>query len=191
MKKQKIRVKSGHTVNKKFSVSWVFITVILTFMLSVSISAVTSVQMKDMALGISLAVLLFIILFGIFFDILGTAVTAASEVPFHSMASNRVRGAKKTIHMIRNSEKVANVCCDVIGDICGIVSGAVGTLIVSELVLNHGFNLVVTSLAATGIISSLTVGGKALGKTFAITNCNTIVYSVGRVLSVFEKPDKH
>ena len=189
-KKQKIRVKSGHTGNKKFSASWLVITVLLTFTLSVAISAITSVQMKDMALGASLGVLLFIILVGILFDILGTAVTAASEVPFHSMASNRVRGARRTIRLIRHSEKVANVCCDVIGDICGIVSGAVGTLIVSDLVLYHGFNLIITSLVATGVISSVTVGGKALGKTFAITNCNAIVYAVGRAISIFEKKEK-
>ena len=186
-KKQKVRVKSGHTGNKKFSLSWLTATVLLTFTLSVVIGALTSARMQDMTLGVSYAVLFLIILVGILFDILGTAVTAASETPFHAMASNRVFGSRVTIKLIRNSEKVANVCCDVIGDICGVISGGVGAIIVSELVFRHGYNFLAVSLIATGLISSLTVGGKALGKAFAINNCNAIVYAAGKVLSVFKK----
>ena len=106
------------------------------------------------------------------------------------MSANRVFGASHTVKLIKHSEKVANICNDVIGDICGIVSGGMGTFIVGELVSLHGFNALVSSLLATGMISALTVGGKAAGKTFAINNCNNIVFLVGRIFGFFGRKSR-
>jgi hypothetical protein len=77
--------------------------------------------------------LFFIILVGIVFDIVGIAATAAQEAPFHARASRRLLGAKKSIWIVRNADKVASFCNDVVGDICGTVSGAVGASIVFSL----------------------------------------------------------
>ena len=189
-KKKKLKVKSTHTGNKKFNPAWLATTVIVTFVLSVFISFLTSSRLNDVALGVAFFVVFLFIFLGIFFDIIGTAITAASDVPFHSMSANRVFGASHTVKLIKHSEKVANICNDVIGDICGIVSGGMGTFIVGELVSLHGFNALVSSLLATGIISALTVGGKAAGKTFAINNCNNIVFLVGRIFGFFGRKSR-
>lgn len=184
-KNKRIKVKSNHTGNKKFSISWLLITVVLTFFLSVIISAVASSRLQDVALSVAFAVLFLIILTGILFDMIGMAVATASDVPFHAMASRRVPGAYYSIRLIKHNEKVSSICNDVIGDICGIVSGSVGSVIVAEVVLVHGFNFLLTSLLITGIISALTVGGKAAGKTVAINNCNAIIYAVGKIIYFF------
>ena len=63
-------------------------------------------------------ILLLFILLGIMFDIIGVAVTAANPKPFNSMAAHRVKGAKEALYLIRNAEKVASFCNDVVGDIC-------------------------------------------------------------------------
>ncbi len=184
-KKRKIKVKSSHTGNKKFSFSWLLTTVLLTFFLSVIISFFTASRLQDVALGVAFLLLFVIILIGIIFDMVGTAVAAASEIPFHAMASKKVAGALYAVRLIKHNEKVSNVCNDVIGDICGIISGSVGSVIVADIVLLHEFNFLLTSLLVTGIISSLTVGGKAAGKTMAISNCNTILFLVGKILYFF------
>ena len=59
---------------------------------------------------------------GIFFDIIGVAVTVANEHEFHAKATKKVKGSKDSIKLIRNAPKVANICADVIGDICGVLS---------------------------------------------------------------------
>ena len=184
-KNKRPKLKSTHTGNKKFSPSWLIITVALTFCLSAAISFLTASRLQDVTLTVAFILLFVIIFIGIIFDIIGTAVTAASDAPLHAMASNRVRGARYAVKLIKHSEKTANVCNDVIGDICGVISGSIGTLIVGDLAISHSFNLALTSVLAAALISALTVGGKAVGKTFAITNCNAIVFFVGRFLYLF------
>lgn len=60
----------------------------------------------------------------ILFDMIGTAVQSAEEKPFHSLAARKVKGARESISVIRHAPQLANLCCDVIGDIAGIISGA-------------------------------------------------------------------
>ncbi|NLC38001.1 MAG: hypothetical protein GX779_01885, partial [Clostridia bacterium] len=79
------------------------------------------------------ALLIIIILIGIFFDIIGTAVTKASEKFLHAKAARRIFGAKTAIKLVRNAARVANFCNDVVGDISGTLSGAIGAAIVLNL----------------------------------------------------------
>ena len=62
--------------------------------------------------------LIIVIAIGIMFDLIGVAVTVGNEEDFHAQASKKIKGAKTSIKMIRNSAKVSNFCADVIGDIC-------------------------------------------------------------------------
>lgn len=190
-KRKKIRVKSNHTPNKKVSISWIITTVFLTFFLSVFITVVTSSLLDSVEVTAALFILLCIVLLGIVFDILGIAVTTASEAPFHAMATNRVKGANWAIRLIRNAEKVSNFCNDVVGDICGIVSGATGSFIAASLVTDFSLPKLMTSLCITGAVSAMTVGGKALGKTLAINQCNQFVFFISRILALFSfRPKK-
>ena len=184
-KRKKIKVKSNHTMNRKVSVSWIITTILLTFFLSMTITVFTSFLLESVAVLVAVLILLCIILLGIIFDILGISVTTAAEAPFHAMASNRVKGASEAIRLIRNAEKVSNFCNDVVGDICGIVSGATGSFIAAILVSNYSLPNLLTTLALTGSISALTVGGKALGKTLAINQCNQFVFYIGKIIALF------
>ena len=129
----------------------------------------------------TLILLLFIAL-GILFDIIGVAVTAANPKPFTSMAAHRVKGAKEALYLIRNAEKVASCCNDVVGDICGIVSGSTAAVIVTHLQRDLSTTSVLISIGATALISGITIGGKALGKTVAINQCTSVVYRVARIM---------
>jgi len=137
---------------------------------------------------ISLAGLLIIILIGIFADIIGTAVTAAQEAPFHAKAAKRVAGAKEGVFLLRNADKVANICNDVIGDIVGTVSGALGISIVVKIISNSpGMNEFLGNIIMTALIASFTVSGKAMGKSIALGRANDVIFLVGRIMSRWEK----
>jgi len=183
---KKIKVKNSHVPKKRVSVSWILLTLLLTFTLSVGITLITNILLQDLPLGIAFCVLVVIISLGIIFDILGIAVTAAAEAPFHAMASSRVKGAKESVSLIRNAEKVSNFCNDVVGDICGIISGSAATVVVTELAVNFSVETMGLSLLVTGVVAALTVGGKALGKTVAMTKCNSIVYIIGKIIYFFK-----
>lgn len=43
------------------------------------------------------------------------------------------------------------------------------------------------SLILTGIVSSLTIGGKAMSKGISMNNGNSIVFTVGKIMSVFKR----
>lgn len=159
--------------------------VIVSFLLSVTFSYTSSVALTEANLLASSAILVLFILIGVLFDIIGVAVTSANIATFHSMASRKVKGAKDGIWLIRNAERVASLCNDAIGDICGIMSGSTCALITAELISLFAQSRTLTvllPLGVTGLAASLTIGGKALGKTVAVNQSDSVVFFVGRVL---------
>ena len=158
---------------------WVFFIWIFTFLISAALTLAMSNIIQSTSLTVATIILLCIILINILSDIIGTAITAADEIPFNSMAARKVYGAKTAIMLLKNADKVSNLCNDVIGDICGIVSGAAAAYILVNLV--GGANLYAEALLG-GFVAALTVGGKSLGKSTAISNSNAIVYKVAVVI---------
>ena len=161
------------------------------FLLAVALSAVLSLASETMLAGAGMAAALLILaLFigvGILFDIVGVAVTAADPKPFHAMASHKEKGAKEALMLLRNASRVSSVCNDVVGDICGIVSGATGAVIVTQLQKVLSLRSVLFSVGVTALISGLTIGGKALGKTVASKKSTKVVYWAGRFLHLFHR----
>ena len=131
---------------------------------------------------VAMPVLAVFILFGILFDIIGIAVTAASETPFHSMAAHREKGAAESLRLIKNADKVSSICNDVVGDIVGIISGATGALIAERLMNGLNAESLLFPLLITAAVTGLTVGGKAAGKAFAFNNSTGIVLRVGKLI---------
>ena len=166
---------------------WVLIVTFLAFGLSLIMSFLTEMVFKNVTLTISIIVTFIFILLGIIFDIIGVAVTSGDETVFHSMAARRVRGGKVGVNLIKNASKVSNICCDVIGDICGIISGSAGVTIVALIVKHSNANLLLVTLIVTALISSLTIGGKALGKNIAINKSSEVITAVSKLLSIFSK----
>ncbi len=138
-------------------------------------------------LVVSFLFLLLIILIGIIFDIIGIAATAAQEHPLHAKASNKIEGSAQAVKMVRNADRVASICNDVVGDICGTVSGALGASIVFQLLQNRpDLNESVASIIMTGLVAAVTVAGKTSGKSFAIEESEYIVFRAGQALAWIE-----
>lgn len=104
--------------SKNEAVKWFFIVFVITFILSMTFSYISTTSIKDLDVVPALLVLIAVIVIGVLFDIVGVAVTCATEEEFHAMASKKVKGAKTAIKLIRSAPKVSNICADVIGDIC-------------------------------------------------------------------------
>ena len=139
--------------------------------------------MASSGMRVAFLILLFIVLLGILFDIIGVAVTSAEEKPFHSMAAKKVPGAAECIMLLRHADRVASICNDVIGDICGVVSGAAAATIAGEILTAFQWSAgSLVSLAMSALVAGLTVGGKALGKSMAMHSCTSIVFSAGKVI---------
>ena len=164
---------------------WVIRVFLIAVALSASMSLCSGAVLEDAGYVTATLILLLFIALGIMFDIIGVAVTAANPKPFNSMAAHRVKGAKEALYLIRNAEKVASFCNDVVGDICGIVSGSTAAVIVVVLLQNSfGWRSIVVSTVVTALISGLTIGGKAIGKKVAMKKSKDVIYLTAKVLSV-------
>lgn len=175
---------------KFFDLSWVLKVSFFAFFISLSFSTITEVALPNINVFMGVLVLFSIIVIGVLFDMVGVSVTAASLKPFNSMASKKVKGSKTAIWLIQNAEKVSAFCNDVIGDVCGIISGSVGILISSALAVELKTNISITTLILTAVIASLTIGGKAIGKSYAINKSDVIVFKFAKIIKVFRKEEK-
>lgn len=138
-------------------------------------------------LYLAIPILLLIVAVGIAFDILGVAVTAAEEEPFHALASKRQPGARQAIWLIRNADRVSNFCNDIVGDVAGTIGGAVAAAIAVQLVTALRLHEVadVVNMLTIGAVAGLTVGGKAWGKGFALRESGTVVRQASRLMQWF------
>ena len=170
---------------------WIITIFVITVCISAVMSLISTNLLANATLGVSFVILISIIAIGIVFDIIGVAVTAADEKPFHSMASRKVPEAGEALKLIRNAGRVSSFCNDVIGDICGVISGsASATIAVRVWSMHPGMQELAVTLSMSALAAGLTVGGKAIGKTFAVHSCTNIVYGVGKLLYWIHHPSE-
>lgn len=172
---------------KKSNTKWLITITLLAFIISFVFSLISEITLSNVNLILGILILILFIGIGILFDMIGVAVTAGTESPLHAMSAKKIKGAKTAVSFKKNADKVSSFCNDVIGDICGIISGSAGVTITATLSETYDLNIFWIGLIITAIIASLTIGGKALFKGIAIKNSNKIVYITAKVLSIFEK----
>ena len=162
---------------------WALTAFVMAVALSGLLSLSSEAILENAGLLLALLILALFIGLGILFDIIGVAVTAADPRPFHSMAAHKEKGAKEALKLLRNADRVSSVCNDVVGDICGIVSGSTAAVIVVQLQRDFSTTSILISIGVTALISGITIGGKALGKSVAINDCTKVVYRVARIMN--------
>lgn len=171
----------------KKNIKWVLIVTILAFALSIVMSLFSTLALKNVPLLIAIIITFIFILIGIIFDNIGVAVTSGDITVFNSMSARKIKSGKIGVNLIKNAEKVSSICCDVIGDVCGIVSGACGTVIVAIITKETNYNVILVTVIVSAIISALTIGGKALEKSLAIHESTRIIKIVASILSIFKR----
>ena len=179
-KKEKVK-------KEQVDINWIIKILIISFVISFGLSFVSEMTIPNLSLVLGIIVTLLFIGLGIVFDIIGVSVTSSDEAVFHSMNSRKVKGASVAVKFKKNADKVASFCNDVIGDICGIVSGAAGTTIAAIIITTYDFNPLIVTLTVSAIIAALTICGKAVGKSFAINKSDIILYEFAKFVANFYK----
>ena len=153
---------------RRRAVSWVIFVFFLSFVLSLLMSWSSSTALSTVGITLATLTVLILVSIGILFDILGVAVTSADKPPLVAMTTRRVPGARQALWMVQNADRMASVCNDVVGDICGVGEkmGLSSTFVVGILV--------------AAFIAAFTVGGKAIGKRLAIKRSKDILMLTGR-----------
>lgn len=167
--------------------SWIIKAFLLTFFISLLISGLSNMVANNCNFLVLVIITLIIIALGIIFDIIGTAVLTANEATFHAKASNKIKGSKEGIKLIKSASNIANFCNDIIGDICGIVSGSMGAMIAIYIADKLTLDSTIVALIVASVISSIMVGGKAIGKNVAVKNSDKIIFFVAGILSKFTR----
>ena len=180
-------IKKDRLKKEKQDKGWIITVTIVSFLISLVMSLISELIIPNAFISISIFLVLVFIFIGIIFDIIGLSAQTADPKIFHSMATKKVKGAKKAIELIKNKDKVSSFLNDVIGDICGVVSGSCGLAISLNLASMFDFNKLLITVIVTSIISSLTIGGKAFGKTIAVKNANEIIFEFSKIINIFSK----
>lgn len=185
----KNKEKEGLKPKKKRKIPiWTLKITIITFVLAVAFSFISEITSSKAHIAIAFMLLILLVVISIIFDSIGVAATSCELAPLLSMASRKVRGSKMAIKLVKNAEKVSNICADVIGDICAIVSGACTVAIATKLVINTGLSgSTWVTILFSSIVSALTVGGKAVMKNVAVNNSKELILFAARVLTLFQK----
>ena len=167
----------------KTNIKWLIKIVLISVAASMAFTLASTELLGRAGYGVAFAALAVFIVIGIIFDIIGVAVTAAQEAPFHSMAAHHERGASESLRLIRNADKTASVCNDIVGDVSGIVSGATAALIAARLMKNHSTGSILLPLLISGAVTGLMIAGKAVGKTLALNKSTKIILGAGKIIN--------
>lgn len=168
--------------------AWGLGVLVLSFALTVIFSFLTEVSIKGSPVYVCVIVLVVLLLLNIGCDLLANAIITCNPESFHAMASNKIKGAKRAVGLCRNASKLGSIFADIIGDICGIVSGAAGTALVVYIAVSGGkTEELIASIGVSAVIGALTVGGKAIFKHFAMKYNKQIVFGFAKFTTFFKK----
>ena len=183
--KPKRKKEQKNEQKKNVNIKWTVTIFFVTVLISAVFSMVSNMLLMDANLITAFLILLVIVCIGIIFDVIGIAVTAADPKPFNSMAAHKVVGGKEALKMLKNAEKVSSFCNDVVGDICGIISGtasaAIVVLMLSDLRAGE-YVPTILEIAMAALVSGMTVGGKAVGKSLAMNQSTAIVHTAAKTV---------
>lgn len=178
-------MKSNKKKNKELS--WILTITFLAFFITIIFSLGAQSILENVNIFVGIIIILLFIFVGIIFDIIGVAVQSSDTVPFHSMASKKIKTAKTAKKMLKNSAKVSTFCNDVIGDICGIISGSAVTVVSASIAIKLGVDGTIPTLLITSLVAALTIGGKAIGKGIAVNKSEYIITKATKVMEHFSK----
>ena len=90
------------------------------------------------------------------------------------------------LRLSRTANTVSSFCNAVIGDICGVISGSAAAVIAARvLLLGNGGSEIFVTLLLSALVSGVTVGGKACGKSLAMNSSTAVVRAAAKALCFF------
>ena len=188
----KVEIFSTTTKHKaKSNKVWLVQIFFVSLCFSIMFALISELMLANASLALSLFLIVLLVVVSVIFDLIGMAVTACSIRPLLDYKQKGIRGADVSIKLVKNADKISCICTDVVGDICSILSGA-GGVTISIILISYfpQFNSILMSILISSIIASISVLGKAIGKTYAINNSAKVVLATGKLLSLFKKARK-
>ena len=165
---------------KKNNLRWAVKTFILSISLSILFSVISQSMFPSLPVFLSIFVIVFFIVLSTIFDMIGVAVTS-TDIKNLEKHSSKV-GYKTAVKLCQNTEKISSFCGDVVGDICGILSGAGGVSLVVNMHIHDASVYFIVTCLVSSIIAGLTIFGKAIMKGYAVENSLKIVLTTGKLL---------
>lgn len=170
----------------KTNYKWILTVFLLSFFLAMFFTFIAETVISNVSLIIGIIITLIIVFIGIICDMVGVAISTVRVEPFNAMASKKIREAKTALMLIKNKDKVSSIFCDVIGDVCGVITGSTGAAIIVGIVMLTDVNSLLVSLIIMGLLSTITITGKAIGKNIAMRNSTKIIRTVSKLISIFK-----
>lgn len=174
--------KAGVLSSSKGKWVWVSKISLLAFSVSLFLSLLSSLVLEKSGLIVATFLLFVFMALNVLSDMIGLAITSFQVENLKKIKNKQVQN--KCLILVKNSDKVSSVLCDVIGDICGILCGVSGTIITAFFVLKVEILSLKIFIGAgvSAIIAGLTVFFKAISKNYAVKNSEKIVRKVGEFL---------
>lgn len=161
---------------------WVSKISLLAFSVSLFLSLLSSLVLEKSGLIVATLLLFIFMALNVISDMIGLAITSFQVENLKRIENEQVQN--KCLMLVKNSDKVSSILCDVIGDICGILCGVSGTIITTFFVLKVEILSLKIFIGAgvSAVIAGLTVLFKAISKNYAVKNSEKIVRKVGEFL---------
>ncbi|MBO5103257.1 MAG: hypothetical protein J6C13_04125 [Clostridia bacterium] len=188
---QKIEILNVKKVRAKRNTKWLVQIFFTSLSLSILFALIAELMLSHTSLALALFLILLLMGVSVVFDLIGVAVTACSIKPLLEMNKKNINGADIAVKLVKKADKVSCICTDVVGDICSILCGAGGVTITAILInISPTLNTFVVSLLINAMIASITILGKAIGKTYALNYSTKVVLKVARLFFLFKKHKK-
>lgn len=162
---------------------WFIKISILALCLSLLLTLFSEIILHKSNVIIALILLIVFMLLNVFSDMLGLAITSCQIEELKKQNLDK-RLFEKCLRLIKSSDKVSSILCDVVGDICGILCGVSGTMIayiISKYISIETFNLLLGAFISA-LIAGLTVLFKAISKNYAVNHASEIVKKTAKAL---------
>lgn len=166
-----------------FSAAWAMKITPVTFCLSMVSSVFSQLVTTHAPTAVSVMLLLIMMALSVIFDGVGVAVTSCNAQAVKKFLQYDAKRVKIAMELIANAEKVNSVCADVVGDVCGVLSGACGAALAASLIIKSGCGHGWLPILTAATIAGMTVGGKAFMKGVAVKNADKYIVLAAKILS--------
>jgi CBS domain containing-hemolysin-like protein len=165
---------------------WITKISLVAFLVSLILSVFSEIFLSRSSVFFALLLLVIFMLLNIFSDMLGLAVATCQVIQIRQAKFKRKVSAMCLL-LIKNSDKVSSILCDVIGDACGILCGVSGSVVAIILTSKLSISGVVIGALVSSTVVGITVLIKAIVKNYAVNNSIKIVKEMASVILKIKK----
>lgn len=166
----------------KNSARWAFKALILSVSFSILFGMFSQSLFPKLPWFLSVLIIFFFIFIAVLFDMIGVSFTTLSKNDLNGLFGQNKDFFNTLSRLYENKDKISSFCGDIVGDICGILSGAGGVSLVFNMNIQDANVKFITTCIVSSIIAGLTIFGKAIMKGYAVQNCKKVTYVTAKTI---------